>query len=319
MKTLTLGEFLKKTEKAFNKAKLYFGHGTDNAWDEAVALAMAILDLPPNVKDDVVSRVLTEAEINQLEALVKRRIEERMPMPYLTNQAWFAGLKFYVDERVIIPRSPLGELIQKKFSPWWPENKPVRRILDLCCGSACIAIACAHAFPNARVDAIDISDEALSVAKKNINDLGYEGRVHLIKSDLFEKLKGLPSSQASKHSAEGLPNESFASKACLEPYYDIIISNPPYVSLSEMKTLPPEYQWEPSLALTAEQDGLSVVHRILRESKQYLDKKGLLIVEVGNSEWALKEAYPDIPFIWLEFERGGQGVFLLRAGEMNIG
>lgn len=290
MSTATLGEFLKKTERAFKKAKLYFGHGTNNAWDEAVALAIAILDLPPDVDASVVSRPLSPDELNRLEALVKRRIDERMPMPYLSQQAWFAGLKFFVDERVIIPRSPLGELIQEKFMPWWPKGKPVRRILDLCCGSACIAIASAYAFPEAKVDAIDISEEALAVAKTNIDAHRVQDRVHLIKSDLFETC----------------PTES----------YDIIISNPPYVSLAEMKTLPPEYQWEPRLALEASEDGLSIVHRILAKTPQYLDKAGLLIVEVGNSEMALKKCYPNMNFTWLEFDRGGEGVFLLKAADL---
>jgi ribosomal protein L3 glutamine methyltransferase len=289
MSAVTLGEFLKKTEKAFKKAKLYFGHGTNNAWDEACSLAMAVLDLPPDVDASAASRKLTENEIAELENLAKRRIEERRPIPYLSHQAWFSGLKFYVDERVIIPRSPLGELIQQKMKPWWPKNKPVQRILDLCCGSACIAIACAYAFPKAKIDALDISSEALAVAERNIREHHCEDRVHLIQSDLFA--------------------------ACPPLQYDIIISNPPYVSLEEMKHLPPEYQWEPRLALEANQDGLSVVHRIIQEAPQFLDKQGLLIVEVGNSEEALKTAYPNMPFTWIEFERGGHGVFLLRAGE----
>lgn len=290
MSTATLGEFLKKTERAFKKAKLYFGHGTNNAWDEAVALAIAVLNLDPDVDASVVSRLLTEDELRDLEALVRRRIEERMPMPYLSKQAWFAGLKFFVDERVIIPRSPLGELIQKKLKPWWPKDKPVRRILDLCCGSACIAIACAYAFPEASVDAIDISEEALAVAERNREAHHLQDRVHLIKSDLFE--------------------------ACPTEPYDIIISNPPYVSLAEMKSLPPEYQWEPRLALEAAEDGLSIVQRILTLAPQYLDKAGLLIVEVGNSDDALKKFYPNTNFTWLEFDKGGDGVFLLRASDL---
>ncbi len=287
MPTATLGKLLKKTERAFLKAKLYFGHGTNNAWDEAVAVALAVLNLPADVDASVTSRILTPLEIEKWEGIVKRRIEERIPLAYISQQAWFSGLKFYVDERVIIPRSPLGELIGKQFLPWWPKDKPVHRILDLCTGSACIAIACAYAFPKAQIDAIDISEEALQVAKRNVKDHRLLDRVHLLKSDLFE--------------------------ACSSQRYDIIISNPPYVSLAEMKSLPAEYQWEPRLALEAEQDGLSIVHRILQEAPQYLDKNGILVVELGNSEQALKKAYPDIPFIWLEFERGGQGVFLLRA------
>lgn len=292
MSSATLGKFLKRTEKAFLKAKLYFGHGTNNAWDEAVAIALAVLDLPPDVDASIISRVLTPTEIEKWENMVKRRVEERIPLPYISQQAWFSGLKFYVDERVIIPRSPIAELIENQFVPWWPKDRPIHRILDLCTGSACIAIACAYAFKEAQIDAIDISEDALRVAERNVKDHGLTSRVRLLKSDLFE--------------------------ACSLHRYDIIISNPPYVSLSEMKSLPAEYQWEPRLALEAEQDGLSIVHRILQEAPQYLDKNGLLIVEVGNSEMALKKAYPEIPFIWLEFARGGQGVFLLRSGDWEI-
>lgn len=287
--TATLGEFLKKAERAFREAKLYFGHGTNNAWDEACALAIAVLNLPPDVDASIKNRLLTEAEYKKLEVLFKRRIEERRPAAYLSQQAWFAGLKFFVDERVIIPRSPLAEIIQAQFSPWWPKNRPILKILDLCCGSACIAIACAYAFPLAKIDAIDISPEALSVAARNIQDHHCMERVRLIKSDLFA--------------------------ACSGERYDIIISNPPYVSLAEMKRLPAEYQWEPRLALEASKDGLSIVHQILKLAPGHLSKGGLLIVEVGNSENALKKAYPNIPFTWLEFERGGEGVFLLREGE----
>lgn len=298
MSSATLGEYLKKTEQAFLNAKLYFGHGTNNAWDEAVAIAMAVLELPPDVEASVAVRPLTLDEIEKMDILVNRRIEERRPLPYLSHQAWFAGLKFYVDERVIIPRSPLGELIINKFKPWWPKNKYPHRILDLCTGSACIAIACSYAFPQAKVDAVDISKEALEVAERNLREhirehhiVSLEDRLRLLQSDLFE--------------------------ACSGQRYDIIISNPPYVSLSEMKNLPIEYQWEPRLALVAEQDGLSVVHRILKEASGYLTQNGILIVEVGNSEEALKKAYPNMPFIWLEFDRGGQGVFLLKATDLQ--
>jgi ribosomal protein L3 glutamine methyltransferase len=211
-------------------------------------------------------------------------------LPYLTNEAWFAGLAFFVDRRVIIPRSPFAELIQDNFSPWLDKKIP-KHILDLCTGSACMAIACAYYFPETEVDAVDISTDALSVAQKNIERYHCADRVHLLSSDLFSACKGRR--------------------------YDIIMSNPPYVDRADMEALPVEYHFEPKLALAAGEDGLSIVHRILQEAADYLTEDGLLIVEVGNSEEALMEAYPTLPFIWLTFERGGSGVFLLTQQELS--
>lgn len=291
MSSTTLMDFLSWAEAAFLDAKLYFGHGTDNAWDEAVALAISVLALSPEVDKSVGTRILTNQEQETLKALAFRRIQERIPLPYLTHEAWFCGLKYYIDERVIIPRSPLAELIEHKFLPWVKANQPIRRILDLCTGSGCIAIACAHAFPAAEIDAIDLSADALAVARKNIELNNCQERVNLIHSDLFE--------------------------ACIEQQYDIIISNPPYVDTAEMKNLPPEYHWEPALALEAGNDGLKIVHRILTNAIHHLTDHGLLIMEVGSSEEAVQRAYPNTPFIWLDFERGGEGVFLLNAEDKS--
>jgi ribosomal protein L3 glutamine methyltransferase len=291
MSSTTLMNFLIQTEASFLGAQLYFGHGTNNAWDEAVALAISVLNLPPHVDKSEGDRLLTPQEQEKLEALVLRRVQERMPLPYLTNEAWFAGLKYYVDERVIIPRSPVAELIEHHFSPWLTSTQPVRRILDLCTGSGCIAIACAHAFPEAQIDAIDLSLDALAVARKNVESHRCPGQVKLLHSDLFE--------------------------ACSGQQYDIIISNPPYVNTVEMKNLPPEYHWEPVLALEAGTDGLRVVHRILAGAVQHLTDRGLLIMEVGSSEEAIQKAYPNTPFIWLDFERGGEGVLLLNAEDKS--
>lgn len=285
MSTTTLGTYLKWAEAAFLKANLYFGHGTSNAWDEAVALALAVLQLPPDTDSSALNQELSAEEYQTLKSLAKRRIQDHIPVAYLTHEAWFAGLRFYVDERVIIPRSPLAELIQHEFKPWWPQSDPPQRILDLCTGSGCIAIACSQAFPEAMVDAIDISLEALAVAEKNVQLHRCADRVQLIHSDLFE--------------------------ACRNREYDIIISNPPYVSLQQIESLPAEYQWEPRLALKAEENGLGIVRRILKDALLHLATPGLLIVEVGNSETAVRETYPQLPFTWLEFERGGEGVFLL--------
>lgn len=287
MQLTTLGEVLTFAERSFKAAKLYFGHGTNNAWDEAVAIAVYVLQLPPDVDASVKDRVLSVEEKERLLALIERRIKERKPVPYLSHEAWFAGLKFYVDENVIIPRSPFAELITNHFQPWL-SKKPVHRVLDLCTGSGCMAIATAFAFPEAVVDAVDISKPALAVAKKNVTLHGLEKRVNLIESDLF--------------------------KAC-QGDYDIIISNPPYVDAKAMKALPKEYHFEPTLALAAGYDGLDIAKRILQEAPRYLRKGGLLFLEVGDSEAAFRKQYPELPVTWLNFERGGHGVFLLRRGE----
>lgn len=283
---ITLGDFLHWAEKAFIEAQLTFGHGTDNAWDEAVALALPVLHLPPDIAPEIIERVLTLEEQETLSRVANIRIQERIPVPYIIHEAWFAGLKFYVDERVIIPRSPMAELIVNGLHPW-VGKRPIQRILDLCTGSACIAIALAYAFPEATIDAIDISEPALVVARKNVVLHACENRVQLWQSDLFS--------------------------ACPPRKYDLIISNPPYVDVEEMACLPVEYQWEPRLALAAGADALTVVKRILKAAPQYLSTTALLLVEVGNAAETLQAQYPHIPFTWLEFERGGEGVFLLTA------
>lgn len=290
MKLTTLNAVLRWAEQSFIAAKLYYGHGTNNAWDEAVALALYVLQLPPDVDASVGERVLTAQEKETYLKLVNRRIETRIPVPYLTSEAWFAHQKFYVDERVIIPRSPMAELILNGFQPWLGK-RPVHRVLDLCTGSGCIAITCAKVFENAIVDAVDISEDALDVARKNCVLQDCETRVNLICADLFS--------------------------GCAEKRYDIIISNPPYVETATMRDLPPEYHWEPRLALAAGSDGLTIVTQILGKAQNYLSEKGLLFVEVGNAEEALKSQYSDRSFTWLEFENGGQGVFLLYAEDKS--
>jgi ribosomal protein L3 glutamine methyltransferase len=287
---MTLSELLIQLETKLEQGNVYFGHGTNNAWDEAVQAALYVLQLPPDVDASVGDRILDESEITKITTLVQERIDKKMPLPYLTHEAWFAGLPFFVDRRVIIPRSPFAELIQNHFSPWLG-NKIPTRVLDLCTGSACMAIACALYFPEIQVDAVDISEEALSVAEKNIEKHHCADRVHLLSSDLFA--------------------------ACQGRQYDIIMSNPPYVDRADMEALPAEYHFEPTLALAAGDDGLSIVHRILKEAVNYLSEDGLLIVEVGNSEEALIKAYPTLPFTWLTFESGGSGVFLLNRQALN--
>lgn len=286
----TVRQMIDTVFQSMQGADLAYGHGTDNAWDEAVALVLLVLHLPFHVDDNTLNRALTDEELKQVLYILDRRVSAKIPLAYLVNQAFFAGLSFYVDRRVIIPRSPIAELIEHSFHPWIKRDE-INTILDMCTGSGCIAIACAKQFPQVIVDAVDLSDDALSVAKMNIEQHQVSDQVNLIKSDLFNKLTN--------------------------KQYDIIISNPPYVSYQEMSALPKEYFHEPDLGLRADDDGLEFVLRILREAPEYLTPHGILIVEVGNSQAALEERLPHVPFLWLEFEHGGQGVFLLTATQLR--
>lgn len=287
---LTIGDYVRFAASAFNEAGLYFGHGTDNAWDEALALILPSLHLPQNSNPAVMNSRLIKKECEKLSKLIHLRIDERIPVPYLTHQAWFGSLIYYVDERVLIPRSPIAELIEERFEPWVAYDD-VHQILDLCTGSGCIAIACAKAFPDAHVDASDISTAALTVAKINVLRHHTEEQVKLYHSDLFA----------------AIPQKK----------YDIIVSNPPYVSHDEIASLPKEYLHEPRMGLTAGKEGLDFIAKILYEAIAHLTPNGLLIMEVGNSEMALMKKYPQIPFVWLEFSRSDGGVFLLTAEQLQ--
>ncbi len=266
---------------------MFYGHGIENAVDEAAALVFHAADLSHDLGAAAYRKRVTAAVRQRAEALITRRIKERIPVVYLTNETWFAGLPFYVDPRVLIPRSAIAELIERQFTPWIDPRR-VKRVLDMGTGSGCIAIACAKAFPKARLDAVDISKDALEVAQINVRKHRLGRRVRLAESDHFDGLSDQP-----------------------EQTYDIIVSNPPYVGAREMRTLPPEYRHEPRIALAAGNTGLDSVRVLLREAGRFLRPRGLLVVEVGNTETAVRRAFRNLPFVWLDFERGGGGVFLL--------
>ncbi|CDZ77644.1 50S ribosomal protein L3 glutamine methyltransferase [Legionella massiliensis] len=286
----TILDFLRFGISKAKASDLYYGHGTDNAWDDIFALVLGCLSLAHDCDPMFYQARLSPEEKLTLANKLSRRIIDKIPVPYLTNEAYFCDLAFYVDERVLIPRSPLAELIQQQFAPWIEADK-VERVLDLCTGSACIAIACSHAFPEALVDAVDISPEALEVAAINRERYCLEETLTLIESDCWQKVPKVR--------------------------YDLIVSNPPYVGHEEMQTLPQEYLHEPNLALETANNGLAIVEKILANAHDYLTEEGILVVEVGNSDEALQEAYPQVPFTWLDFEYGGHGVFLLTRQQLQ--
>lgn len=287
---LTIRDWLRFAVSQFEASDIFYGHGTDNSYDEAVWLIMRALHLPLDTLDNFMDAKLTNSERNKLASFIEQRITKHTPTAYLLKEAWLQGFKFYVDERVLIPRSPIAELIERRFAPW-VDARRVGRILDLGTGSGCIAIACARAFPRATVDASDISAEALEVASMNVRRHRLGRRVRPVMSDHFAALAGRA--------------------------YDIIVSNPPYVGAEELAALPPEYWHEPRGALASGKDGLDSVRTILREAGRHLRPRGLLVVEVGNSEALVRRRFPRVPFTWLEFERGGGGVFLLTAEQVR--
>lgn len=286
----TIRDYIRWAASRFTQARVSFGHGTETAIDEAAALVLHTIHQPYNLAEAYLDTVLTLDERQSVINIIDRRINERIPAAYLTHEAIFAGLSFYVDARVLVPRSPIAELIEQRFSPWVDEDQ-VDRILDLCTGSACIAIACAYAFPDAQVDAVDLSVDALAVAEINIEKHQVSESVALYQSDLFQEL---PAAQ-----------------------YDVIVSNPPYVCHEEWEQLPEEFRAEPDMGFKGGHTGLDIVLRILVDADDYLAEQGILCVEVGISAETLQNTFPDVPFYWLDFERGGDGVFLLTAEQVH--
>lgn len=287
----TLRDVMRLSASLMNEHHCYFGHGTDNAVDEAAALVLGALHLPHDLHHEYFAAKLTEAERCRLDELLQQRIFKRIPLAYLLEKAWFMALPFYVNRDVLIPRSPIAEEITRQFSPWVKNPDEVTHILDMCTGSGCIGIACAYTFPNATVTLADISESALIVAHKNIQDHGLEDYVTAVQSDLFEHLSG--------------------------KIFDIIVSNPPYVSSEEMRQLPEEYKHEPILGLEAADSGLAIVKRLLKEAPDYLTEDGVLIVEVGNTQITMESVFETLPITWISFIHGGHGVFVIDAATLK--
>ncbi|PZP65058.1 MAG: 50S ribosomal protein L3 N(5)-glutamine methyltransferase [Azospira oryzae] len=290
---VTVRDLLRFAVSRFREAGLVFGHGTSNAYDEAAYLILHALHLPLDTLEPFLDARLTATERETVLELLKRRVRERRPAAYLTREAWLGDFRFYVDERVIVPRSFIAELLREQLAPWVADPGAVRAALDLCTGSGCLAILLAHAFPEAQVDAADLSDDALEVAWRNVSDYGLADRVRLVRSDLFEALG--------------------------ESRYDVIVSNPPYVAQASMEALPPEYLHEPQQALAGGPDGLQFVRRILAQARRYLNPGGLLVVEIGHNREALEEAFPNLPFVWPETSAGDRHVFLLHYEDLSAG
>lgn len=287
----TVADFVRWGGTLFKQNDLFFGHGTDNAFDEAKVLVFHCLQLPHEIPDFYWQTRLTHNERSKVTELFRRRIETRKPAAYLIGEAWFAGIRFKVNENTLVPRSPIAELIEQRYEPWVNPDE-VTRVLDMCTGSGCIGIASLKAFPNATVDLVDISAEALQVAQQNIELYDLQEFARTVESDLFSALQG--------------------------EKYDLIVSNPPYVDEIEMDHLPEEFQQEPRLGLAAGHDGLDLVRKILAEAADHLTDEGVLIVEVGVSQYYMEQEYPELPLYWFEFEHGGEGVFAIQKQELDI-
>jgi len=286
----TLRDWLRWAVSRFHEADLFFGHGCDNAYDEAVWLILHTLHLPPDRLEPFLDARLTESERLAVLGVLQQRMVRRLPAAYLTGEAWLAGFRFRIDERVIVPRSYFAELLAEGFSPWIDDPDTIASALDLCTGSGCLAILMAHAFPNARIDAVDLSPDALEVAYGNVADYGLDDQISLIQSDLFNELGN--------------------------QRYDLILSNPPYVTSDAMASLPPEYRHEPTLALAAGDDGLDIVRRLLAESRRHLNPGGLLAVEVGHNQTIVEDAFPDQAITWIDTPSGEGKIFLVAYDDL---
>ena len=287
----TVRDWLRFTVSRFNQSKLFFGHGSSNAYDEAAYLILHTLHLPPDRLDPFLDARLTDMERTEVLNIIQQRVEQRVPAAYLTHEAFLGDFSFYVDERVIVPRSFIAELLLEQLAPWIAEPEEIGSVLDLCTGSGCLAILAAHAFPYASVDAVDLSPDALSVAERNVADYDLQDRVHLIESDLFAKLNGRQ--------------------------YDLIISNPPYVDAASVAALPQEYLHEPKLSLGSGHDGLDATRTILEHAARHLTENGVLVVEIGHNREVLESAYPNLPFTWLDVSAGDQFVFMLHKNDLS--
>lgn len=287
----TVRDFLRYAVTRFNSAKLCFGHGSSNAFDEAAYLILHTLNLPLDKLDPFLDAQLLPDEVRAVLKALDQRATERLPAAYITNEAWLGGYRFYVDPRVIVPRSFISELIPDQFAPWVDEPDSVKRILELCTGSGCLPIMLADAFPNAKVDAVDISADALAVARRNVEDYELQGRIMLIKSDLYANVP--------------------------QKKYDLIISNPPYVNSDSMGQLPEEYRHEPSIALDGGPDGMALVRNIVAGAKQRLTEQGILMVEIGHERAHAEAAFPELDFTWLSTSAGDDMIFLLRADQLK--
>lgn len=285
----TILDWIRWGSSQFTQAGLYFGHGTDNAWDEAAVLTLWAIDQSWDIYDQIKFAKLTLSEKKLVYRLFMRRIHERVPAAYLTGVAWFANLPYKITPDVLVPRSPIAELIQNAFSPWMSQEP--RNILDLCTGSGCIGLACAHQFPESAVLLSDISPAALDVARQNIEFHGLTDRVHAVESDGFEQIP--------------------------EQQFDLIVSNPPYVDKEDLASMPREYQAEPAIGLASGEDGLDFTRQLLKRAAKWLSPEGLLVVEVGNSWVALEQAFPQVAFTWPELENGGHGVFVLTRDQLD--
>jgi ribosomal protein L3 glutamine methyltransferase len=289
----TLRDMLRFGVSRFTEAGLFFGHGSDNAWDEAAYLLLHTLHLPIDRLEPFMDARLTSSERADVLEIIGRRISERLPAAYLTNEAWLGDCRFYVDQRVIVPRSHIAELLREQLSPWVEDPWAIRNVLDMCTGSGCLAILAAHAFPEAKVDGVDISPDALMVARRNVDDYDLAARLRLTESNAFAALEG--------------------------KVYDVIISNPPYVNAESMAALPEEYRREPELALASGEDGLDFTRILLKQAARHLSPKGLLIVEIGHNREALEMAFPDTSFVWLDTSAGDENVFILRREDLPTG